>query len=82
MICHRFRPQQMMIGVNTADTSEIAAIDKRLAELKVEKEQLLYRKQVILGQLRLELIQVIISCLGHKVIILFESLRANYSSDP
>jgi len=39
-------------NVSAGDASEVAAIDRRLAELKVEKEQLLCRKQVILGQLK------------------------------
>jgi len=39
-------------GINTDKGIEVTAINKRLAELDAEKEQLLCRKQVILGQLK------------------------------
>ena len=36
--------------INADDAREITAIDKRVAELNVEREQLLQRKQIILKQ--------------------------------
>lgn len=58
--------------VNTGDASEVAAIDRRLAELKVEKEQLLYRKQVILGQLKSQQPQALLTT--ERKISLFQKL--------
>jgi len=57
---------------NTGDASEVAAIDRRLTELKIEKEQLLYRKQVILGQLKSQQPQTLLTT--ERKISLFQKL--------
>ena len=42
------------MSMQEKDSGDLHAIDKRLAELDAEREQLLYRKQKILDQLKSE----------------------------
>ena len=58
--------------VNTGDVKEVAVINRRLTELTAKKEQLLYSKQVIPGQLKSQQPQTLLTT--EQKISLFQKL--------